>query len=264
MGTLAPTLLEALQREFGPDRVCVRGQIVKAMRIETLPEAFEIIERHAQTELCGWFSNDMILPVNWMDYVFATMRYFREYKNFSMHFARRDLFESCRKDISLDNVASADWPNFFENFRKRCRSRLHTLGYDCYVWNHIGINMTAAQVEPFFIGRPNFDGAIMRKQMQQGWLVTAYPELLTYHLEHPDRVQFTKRPKHPDTKYNTDLFLSLGSPQWRNVELDTRISLNGIMQRRNETWYNWALDRPEGTLPLGYPPIGPIKPASPK
>jgi hypothetical protein len=259
MGTLSPTLLDSLQVEFGADRVFIRDTIVKKMRVETLPEAFEMIERYTHTVFSGWFSNDMILPMNWMDYVYVTMHYFREYQNFSMHFARRDLFVSCRKDISLANVASQEWPTFFEEFRTRCRSRLHRLGYDCYLWNHVGINMTAAQVEPFFIGRPNFDGAIIRRQMAQGWFVTAYPAVLTYHMEHPDRKQFTKRPTHPDSLYNTQLYESLGSPQWVNEDFNLRISLKDIRERRNGTWYKWSVDRPPGAFPLQYPPLGVVR-----
>jgi hypothetical protein len=118
--------------------------------------------------------------------------------------------------------------------------------------------MTAANLAPFFIGRPNFDGPIMKKQMDQGWFVTAYPALLTYHLEHPDRKQFTKKPEHPDSKYNTRLHQSVGGMAWVNDQLDLRISLDGIMERRNQIWYRWSLDRPPGAFPLGYPPAGTV------
>jgi hypothetical protein len=190
MGALAPGVVDRLQAEFGVGRVMVRDKIVKKMRSETRPEAFEMIESHADTVYAGWFSNDMILAPEWMDYVYAAQRFFREYKNFSKHFPRRDLFESCRANISLSDLVRPSWPAFFDEFRERCRSRLHTLGYDCYLWNLRGVNMTAAPVEPFFIGRPNFDGAIIRKQMAQGWFVTTFPAAETYHMEHPDRVQY--------------------------------------------------------------------------
>jgi hypothetical protein len=254
MGPLAGDLLSSVQREFGRGRVMICGTIVKKMRIETLPETFEAIERDTSTVFAAWFSNDMILPPNWMDYVYAARRYFGEYTNYSMHFARRDLFVCCRDNISLRDIIAPDWPAFFAGFRSRCRSRLHTLGYDCYLWNYIGINMTRAQVEPFFVGRPDFDGAIIAKQMQQGWFVTAYPEVETYHLEHPERIQYTKRKKHPDSLYNRNLLFAINGRGWRNEEIDIRIGLNGISERRNGTWSHWTLNRPRGTFPLGYPP----------
>jgi hypothetical protein len=253
MGPLSPRLLERLQLEFGSDRVFVRGTILKKLRIETLPEAFEIIEKYAETVYAAWFSNDMILGPEWMDYVYAAQRYFADYKNFSMHFPRRDLFESCRGNISIDNVATMTWSGFFFEFRKRCRSRLHTLGYDCYLWNLLGINMTAAHVEPFFIGRPNFDGAIIRKQLEQGWYVTTYPWAQTYHMEHPDRKQFTHLKKHPDSVYNAGLLASIGGREWRNDEMNISLSLNEISERRSGAWMSWKLDRPHGTFPLAYP-----------
>lgn len=253
MGKLAPILVENLQREFGAERVFIKEKIIKKDRIETIPEAFEAVERNTETVFSGWFSNDMILPTNWMDYVYLAMKYFHGYDNFSMHFARRDLFESCRKDISLADVVKQDWPEFFDKFKERCRSRLHTLGYDCYLWNHKGINMTKAQILPFFIGRPNFDGAIMKKQMDQGWFITAYPELLTYHLEHPDRLQYTKRPKHPDSIHNAELHKQAGGFAWRNEELDLRLTKNGIFERKNGEWFRYSLDRPDDWFPLTHP-----------
>jgi hypothetical protein len=110
----------------------------------------------------------MILAPDWMEYLYAKMQYFGEYANCSMHFLRRDLYVSCRKDISLGNITRTDWPLFFSTFRQRCLSRHHRLGYDCCLWNHQGINMTAANVAPFFIGRPDFDGAIISQQMRFG------------------------------------------------------------------------------------------------
>jgi hypothetical protein len=253
MGPLSPHLVSSLQQEFGAERVMIRGKIIKKLRIETLPEAFEAIEGHVETEFAGWFSNDMILPANWMDFVYAARRYFGAYHNYSMHFARRDLFFSCRPDISLQDVVLPTWIRFFEGFRTRCRSRLHPLGYDCYLWNHLGINMTAAKLEPFFIGRPDFDGAIISRQMQQGWFVTAYPAVETYHLEHPDRLQYIKKKRHPDSLHNRRLFEALGRKEWRNEHIDIRLSLEGIGQRRNGTWLWWDLERPLGTFPFDYP-----------
>jgi hypothetical protein len=249
-------VLRSLQQEFGSERVMIRDRIVKKLRIETVTEAFEIIEKHAETVYAGWFSNDMILAPEWMDYVYAAQRFFREYKNFSMHFPRRDLFESCRANISILDLVGPTWPAFFDEFRQRCRSRLHTLGYDCYLWNLLGINMTAAQVEPFFVGRPNFDGAIIRKQMEQGWYVTTYPHAESYHLEHPDRVQYTKRKKHPDTIYNTELMQAIGAREWRNDDMNISLSLYGISERTNGEWRTWRLDRPPGTFPFAYPADG--------
>jgi hypothetical protein len=254
MGSLSGRLLESLQNEFGAERVMVRDTIVKKLRIETLPEAFEMIEKHADTVYAGWFSNDMILAPDWMGYVYAAQRYFGGYKNFSMHFARRDLFESCRANISVADVRGIKWPGFFAEFRERCRSRLHTLGYDCYLWNLLGINMTLANVEPFFIGRPNFDGAIIRKQMEQGWYVSSYPFTESYHMEHPDRKQYTKRKKHPDSVYNRELLESIGGREWRNDEMNISVSLTGISERKDGKWSSWKLDRPPGTFPFAYPP----------
>jgi hypothetical protein len=46
--------------EFGADRIMVKDKLVKKLKIETIPEVFEILERHADTVFCAWFSNDMI------------------------------------------------------------------------------------------------------------------------------------------------------------------------------------------------------------
>jgi hypothetical protein len=254
MGPLAGQLVSSLQGEFGPERILVRDRIIKKLRIETLPEAFEIIERYTETVYSGWFSTDMILGMDWMDYVYAAQKYFGEYKNYSMHFVRRDLFESCRKDIGLPDVVGMKWPIFFAKFKTRCKSRLHTLGYDCYLWNHLGINMTSAHVAPFFIGRPDFDGEIIAKQMAQGWFVTTYTAAETYHLEHPDRKQFTKKLKHPDSLYNRNLLSEINGTWFRNDDMNLRLSLTGISERRNGSWWLWSLDRPAGAFPLGYPP----------
>jgi hypothetical protein len=254
MGPLAGELVSSLQREFGDGRVGVRGVIVKKRKIETLPEAFEMIERNTRTVFAGWFSNDMILGTDWMEYVYACQRYFGGYKNYSMHFVRRDLFVYCRKDVSIYDVVRAQWPDFFDAFKKRCNSRLHTLGYDCYLWNHLGINMTAAGVAPFYIGRPDFDGEIIAKQMSQGWFVSTYKATETYHLEHPDRLQYTKRKSHPDSLYNKNLLLSINGTWFRNEDLNLRISRTEIAERRADVWWVWSLNRPPGAFPLGYPP----------
>jgi hypothetical protein len=76
--------------------------------LETVTEAFKIIERHTESEFCGWFSNDMILSSDWIDYVFAARRYFAPYRNFSMHFARRDLFVYCREFINPSSVVGPE------------------------------------------------------------------------------------------------------------------------------------------------------------
>ena len=253
MGNLSDTLIGNLQREFGRDRVLVAGTIVKKGKIETIPEAFSAVEANTTTQFSAWFSNDMILPMNWMDYVFAAMRYFKGYDNYSMHFARRDLQERCRANISLENVASPDWPEFSADFFKQCKARLHTLGYDCYLWNHVGINMTKSGILPFYIGRPNFDGAIIWKQMQQGWFITAYPELLTYHLEHPDRIQYAKKRWHPDSQYNIELSQQEGGHQWRNEQLDLRLSLTHVMERKDGRWVKYDINRPPNVFPLTNP-----------
>jgi hypothetical protein len=113
--------------------------------------------------------------------------------------------------------------------------------------------MTAAQLAPFFIGRPDFDGAIISKQMSLGWFVSSYLATETFHLEHPDRIQYVKKKNHPDSVYNRQLMLSLGGKEFRNEGMNLRISLEGINERRNGTWYQWTLDRPAGAFPLAYP-----------
>jgi hypothetical protein len=258
-GPLSGRLVASLQEEFGAGRVFVRGQIIKKLKIETLPEAFEMIERHAETVFAAWFSTDMIVATDWMEYVYACQRYFGDYRNYSMHFVRRDLFESCRKDMALANIVRTDWPEFFAGFKKRCNSRLHTLGYDCYLWNRRGINMTAARLAPFFIGRPDFDGEVIAKQMAQGWFVSTYTATETYHLEHPDRMQYTKRMRHPDSLYNRNLLIAINGTWYRNDDLNLRLSRSGISERRNGTWWEWSLDRPPGAFPLGYPPKNVLK-----
>jgi hypothetical protein len=252
MGLLFPILLADLQREFGAARILVRGLIVRQKQIETLPEIFEAIERNAETEFAGWFSNDMILPPEWMNVIYPTRRYFREYKNYSFHFARRDLFVSCRSRISLANVVGPNWTEFANNFTRSCRGRLHSFGYDCYLWNRLGINMTAAELLPFYVGRPLFDGEIIRKQMAQGWFVSAFPLLVTFHLEHPDRIQFVKRMKHPESRYNAELFEVIGKPHFINKKFDLRVGKRGIIERRNQTWHRFRFERPIGSFPLAY------------
>jgi hypothetical protein len=165
MGALVSPLLESLQQELGRDRVTIGDKINKKLKIETVTESIEIIERHTETVFAVWFNTDMILAPDWMEHVYASMQCFGEYTNYSMHFVRRDPCVWCWKDISLGNIARTEWPLFFAAFRQRCLSRLHRLGYHCYLWNHRGVNMTAANAAPFFIGRPDFDGAIISKQM---------------------------------------------------------------------------------------------------
>jgi hypothetical protein len=188
------------------------------------------------------------------------MQYFGEYTNYSMHFVRRDLCVSCRKDISLGNITRTDWPLFFSAFTQRCLSGLprlhclHQLGYDCYLWNHRGINMTAANVAPFFIGRRDFDEAIISKQMSFRGFVSTYRATERDHLEYPDCPQYTKMKKHRDSLYNRRLTMALGGIELVNEALDIRISRTEISERRNGTWYFWPLNRPKRAFPFGYPP----------
>jgi hypothetical protein len=255
MGPFSSQLVELLQNEFGTERIMVRGKILRKLHIETIAEAFEIIESHTETVFAGWFSTDMILAPDWMNYVFACMQYFGEYKNYSMHFVRRDLYVSCRKDINLEKIVSLEWPVWFSAFKRRCNSRLHNLGYDCYLWNYRGINMTAAHLAPFFIGRPDFDGAIISTQMKLGWFVSTFTATETFHLEHPDRPQYTKIKNHPDSIHNRKLMMANGGLEFPNSVLNLRLSLSGISERKNGTWSHWSLERPKGAFPLGYPPL---------
>jgi hypothetical protein len=106
--------------------------------------------------------------------------------------------------------------------------------------------MTAANVAPFFIGRPDFDGAIINKQMSFGWLVSTYRATETCHLEHPDRPQYAKMKKHPDSLDNRRLMMSLRGIELVNEASDIRISRTEITKRRNGTWYFWPLNQPKG------------------
>jgi hypothetical protein len=118
----------------------------------------------------------------------------------------------------------------------------------------MGVNMTCGNVAPFLIGRPNFDGAIMAKQRAQGWFVTGCPAIKTYHMAHPDRVQFAKKFRHPNSIWNKNLQVVLNGREWRNEEIDLRVSLTEMSERKNGTWHHFRIDRPRGTCPLAYPP----------
>jgi hypothetical protein len=113
--------------------------------------------------------------------------------------------------------------------------------------------MTKANIVPFYIGRPNFDGTIMKAQMDQGWFVTGFPECVTYHLEHPDRLQYARRLRHPDSVYNTQLAEAAGNWAFGNVNLDLRVSRNKLVYRINDVWYDIPADRPDGVWPLTLP-----------
>jgi hypothetical protein len=87
-------------------------------------------------------------------------------------------------------------------------------------------------VAPFFIGRPDFDGAIISKQMSFGWFVSTYRATETYDLKHPDRSQYTKMKKHPDSLYNRRLMMALGGVELVNEASHIRISRTEISDRR--------------------------------
>jgi hypothetical protein len=95
--------------------------------------------------------------------------------------------------------------------------------------------MTADNVPPFFIGRPDFDGVIISRQMSFEWFASTYRATETYDLEHPDRPQYRKTKKHPDSLYNLRLMMSLGGVELVNEVLDIRISRTEISKRRNGT-----------------------------
>lgn len=253
MGPLAPTLISSLQTEFGEERIKVKGKIIKQFKIETIPEAFAQVERDCETQFCAFASNDIILRHDWIDMVYATRKYFGNYNNYSMHFPRRDLFESCRSGISLDNIFNGDSSRFLPNSHKyyvnstqeyikfmdtqfvNCKSRIHTVGYDVYLWNIVGINMTKANISPYYIGRPHFDFAIMRRQMDQGWFITTFPDHFTYHYEHPDRKQYAKRRSHPDSQYNLNLQKQDNLSYYRNEYFNFRINGTHIIFRGNNS-----------------------------
>ena len=144
-------------------------------------------------------------------------------------------------DAYMTSIDS-NYLNFLNSFASRCRSRLHTVGYDVYFWNHLGINMTKANLPPYYIGRPNFDSGIIRRQMDQGWFITTYYEHETYHLEHPDRIQYAKRMSHPDSIYNTNLEKQNGFHPYRNDHLNLRITRSKIYLRlKNQSWVTYDI-----------------------
>jgi hypothetical protein len=73
MGALASPLLGSLQQEFGCEGVPIGDEIHKKHKIETVTESIEIIERHTETVFAAWFSTDMILAPDWMEYVYTNM-----------------------------------------------------------------------------------------------------------------------------------------------------------------------------------------------
>jgi hypothetical protein len=93
----------------------------------------------------------------------------------------------------------------------------------------------------------------MKKQMDQGWFVTGFPECVTYHLEHPDRLQYAKRLRHPDSVYNSQLMQAAGGWAFGNANLDLRVSKNKMVYRINDVWYDIPLDRPDHVWPLTLP-----------
>jgi hypothetical protein len=240
-GALSFRLLERLQLEFGADRVLVRGIIMRQKKVEVLPEAFGALERNAETVYGGWFRADAVVPPDWIEYVYAAQRYFGEYKNFSLHFARRDILRACRGRLGLNDVMSMGWGASFGEFRQKCGGGLHSSGYDCYLWNLLGISMTRANIPPAFVGYADDDGTILTKQMEQGWYVSTYPWTESYRMERPDS---------SGGKENA----ASGKTRWRNDDMNISLSLTSISERRNGTWNSWKLDRPPGAFPLAYQP----------
>lgn len=261
MGDLAPTLIKSLQEEFGKDRIFIKGKIIKKYKIETIPEAFERVEHDSETIFSAFASNDIILRPDWIDHIYAAKKFFGKHNNWSMHFPRRDLFETCRASISIANIINGQSPlildpqmgkymssidsnylNFLNDFAVRCRSRLHTCGYDVYLWNRLGINMTKAHLPPYYIGRPFFDSGIIRRQMDQGWFVTTYPDHETYHLEHPDRFQYAKKASHPDSVYNSQLEKENGFHGYRNDHFNLRMTKDKfILRLKNYSWVSYDI-----------------------
>jgi hypothetical protein len=219
MGALASPLQAILQQEFGREsRYAIR--LAKKLEIESVREAFEIIERHTETVFAAWFSTDMILaPIGWNTFTPAC----------GTSASPRTTRCTSSGAISVVGVGETSLWATSRGLTGRCSSRL---GYDCRLWNHRGINMTAANVAPFFTGRPDFDGAIVSKQVSLGWFVSTYRATEAYHLEHPDRPQYTKMKKHPGSLYNRRLMMALGGVEFVNEALDIRISRTEISERR--------------------------------
>jgi hypothetical protein len=86
--------------------------------------------------------------------------------------------------------------------------------------------MTAANVTPFFIGRPEF------QIVRLAWFVSTYRATETYDLEYTDRPQYTKMKKHLDSLYDRRLMMSLRGVELVNEALDIRISRTEISKRR--------------------------------
>lgn len=263
MGNLAPILIKSLQDEFGENRIFIKGKIIKQHKIETIPEAFERVELDSETIFCAFASNDIILRPDWIDYVYAARSFFGRYHNWSMHFPRRDLFVSCRAQISISNIMNgkesliqdptlkstymsnmdSNYFEFLKKFATDCRSRLHTVGYDVYFWNHLGINMTKAKLPPYYIGRPNFDSGIIRRQMDQGWFISTYPQHETYHLEHPDRFQYAKKMSHPDSVHNSQLEKENGFHPYKNDHFNLIMNKDKIfLRQKNNTYATYIIE----------------------
>lgn len=228
MGKLSDELVKELQRRFGKERIFIKGKIIKSLKIETIPEVFERIEADTETLLSSFMSNDMILPINFMDSLFIIKNYMQNYHNWSVHYPRRDLFVNCRKYYSIGVVDSMQWDQYSRDVANKCLSRLHTVGYDVYVWNHLGINIKKAKIPPYYMGRPYFDSGIMTRMAEQGWMISTFPTLETYHLEHPERVQYAKGPhkNHPDSVRNRELEKSNGFYSIRNEFVNIRLDLD--------------------------------------
>lgn len=233
MGNMSNVLIDKLQEIWGKDRVFVRGKIIKRKKdlSERIPQIFETVEKNAISPLVAYINNDIILDPEFFKYLQTTAVFFSKYNNWSFHVARTNLNDSCRSKITYSTILSKDWPTTFETLKNQCITSTQVYGYDVFLWNRIpntGISMKKGKIPGFFIGKPFFEYSVITAVRSQGWLITAFPKLLSFHIEHPERMRMSIFKNTSDYNYTLKLHLKSHDMSVRNVDLNLRINLSHV------------------------------------
>ena len=228
MGNMSQLLIDKLQEIWGKERVFVRGMIVKEMQAETIPQIFEQVEREAISPLVAYINNDIILDPDFMKYLRATATFFGRYNNWSFHVSRSNLNYSCRYMVNYSVIKSKNWRDSFNEVKDKCFEITQLYGYDVFLWNRLGISMKKAHMPKFLIGRPFFEYTVISSIMRQGWFITAYPILLSFHISHPGRLSFAYKPNTSDYQYVYKLHMKTKDISVRNVDINMKINLSHV------------------------------------
>ncbi|OHS96305.1 hypothetical protein TRFO_37520 [Tritrichomonas foetus] len=239
MGNQSDLLINKLQEIWGSDRVFVRGTIVREMHAETIPQIFEQVEREAKSPLVAYINNDMILDPDFMKYLRSTATFFGKYNNWSFHVSRTNLNNTCRELVNYSVIQSPEWPEKFNEIKEKYFEKTQVYGYDVFLWNRLGISMKKAKIPKFLIGRPFFEYSVIAGIKRQGWFITGFPTLLSFHISHPGRLSFQFKKNTSDFIYCEKLHLKSRDMSVRNIDINLRI---------NET-YVTIFHKPRDILP---------------